>query len=134
MTERERIEREVILDILLESSRWERSDNDMDSIRAEVTDRARRLLGIEIKPADSMSVLERGAARAAAKQNRHGKMADGKRRVNIDGRKVTVDESMLVKEPYKCSPTGYRWVVKPDVMQGNTVPMKEEPCMTRADA
>jgi hypothetical protein len=126
MTERERIEREVILDILLESSRWERSGNDMDSIRAEVTDRARRLLGIQVKPADSMSVLERGAARAAEKQNRHGKMADGKRRVNIDGRKVTVDESLLVKEPYKCSPTGYRWKIRDEVMQGQTVPMKDD--------
>lgn len=125
MTERERIEREVILDILLESSRWERSGNDMDSIRAEVTDRARRLLGIEIKPSDSMSVLERGAARAVEKQKRHGKMADSKRRVTIDGRKVTVDESLLVKEPYKCSPTGYRWVVKPEVMQGETVSLSD---------
>lgn len=126
MTERERIEREVILDILLESSRWERTDSDMDSIRAEVTDRARRLLGIDIKPPEAMSVLERGAARAAEKHNRHGKLAPGKHRVSIDGRKVTVDESMLVKEPYKCSPTGYRWVVKPEVMQGETVPLNED--------
>lgn len=126
MTERERIEREVILDILLESSRWERSDNDMDSIRAEVTDRARRLLGIEIKQADSMSVLERGAARAAEKQTRHGKMAPGKHRVTIDGRKVTVDESLLEKEPYKCSPTGFRWKIRDGVMQGQTVPLKDD--------
>jgi hypothetical protein len=125
MTERERIEREIILDILLESSRWERSDSDMDSIRAEVTDRARRLLGIEIKPADTMSVLERGAARAAEKQTRHGKMAPGKHRVTIDGRKVTLDESMLEKVPFQCSPTGYRWKLKPEVIRDQTATLSD---------
>lgn len=131
MTERERIEREVILDILLESSRWERSDNDMDSIRAEVADRARRLLGIELvqvveyTAVDTSSVQERGAAKAAGKQNRHGKMAPGKRRVSIGGKKFTVDESLLEKEPYKCSPTGFRWKIKPGVTLDQDYPAKE---------
>lgn len=125
MTERERIEREIILDILLESSRWERSDSDMDSIRAEVTDRARRLLGIQVKSPDTMSVLERGAAKAAEKQTRHGKMAPGKHRVTIDGRKVTMDESLLEKVPFPCSPTGYRWKPKTEVIQDQTATLSD---------
>lgn len=50
MTEREKIERELIFDILAESSRWRISEEDQDDdcIRLEVMDRARRLLlGIE---------------------------------------------------------------------------------------
>lgn len=46
MTEREKIERELILDILAESSKWRitEDDQDVDCIRMEVMDRARRLL------------------------------------------------------------------------------------------
>ena len=50
MTEREKIEREIILDILAESSKWRISEDDQDEdcIRLEVMDRARRLLlGVE---------------------------------------------------------------------------------------
>ena len=50
MTEREKIEREIILDILAESSKWRitEDDQDEDCIRLEVMDRARRLLlGVE---------------------------------------------------------------------------------------
>lgn len=50
MTEREKIEREIILDILAESSKWRitEDDQDVDCIRLEVMDRARRLLlGVE---------------------------------------------------------------------------------------
>lgn len=46
MTEREKIEREIILDILAESSKWRvtEDDQDVDCIRMEVMDRAKRLL------------------------------------------------------------------------------------------
>ena len=46
MTEREKIEREIILDILAESSKWRITEDDQndDCIRLEVMDRARRLL------------------------------------------------------------------------------------------
>ena len=46
MTEREKIEREIILDILAESSKWRITEEDQndDCIRLEVMDRARRLL------------------------------------------------------------------------------------------
>ena len=46
MSEREKIEREIILDILSESSKWRISEEDQndDCIRLEVMDRARRLL------------------------------------------------------------------------------------------
>lgn len=50
MTEREKIEREIILDILAESSKWRitEDDQDEDCIRLEIMDRARRLLlGVE---------------------------------------------------------------------------------------
>lgn len=50
MTEREKIERELILDILAESSKWRITEEDQndDCIRLEVMDRARRLLlGVE---------------------------------------------------------------------------------------
>lgn len=125
MTERERIEREVILDILLESSRWERSDSDMDSIRAEVTDRARRLLGIDIKPAEAMSVIERGLARESRETPEKAKDASHRHtiRVTVDGKVRWVRKDQCVKVPCPHSRTGYKWSYC-----GEQTPLKEEAC------
>lgn len=111
MTERERIEREVILDILLESSRWERTDSDMDSIRAEVTDRARRLLGIDIKPSEAMSVIERGLARESRETPEKAKDASHRHtiRVTVDGKVRWVRKDQCQKVPCPHSRTGYKW-------------------------
>ena len=58
MIEREKIEREIILDILAESSKWRITEDDQneDCIRLEVMDRARRLLlGVETVDANGYS-------------------------------------------------------------------------------
>lgn len=54
MTEREKIERELIFDILAESSKWRITEEDQneDCIRLEVMDRARRLL-LDVETVDA---------------------------------------------------------------------------------
>lgn len=117
--EREQVERELILDILLESTKWHIDNDADDAIRLEVCLRARRLLGIEGVPTEPQSVIERGLARQKAKAaQRHGQLRPGFHRVTVDGKKLTLHESQLEKVPYVQSPTGYRWQVKPGVLTG----------------
>lgn len=115
--EREEVERELILDILIESTKWHIDNDADDAIRLEVCLRAKRLLGIEKIPAEPQSVIERGLARQKDKAGqRHGQLRPGYHRVSINGKKLTLPESQLEKVPYRQSPTGYRWVLKPGVV------------------
>ncbi len=118
--EREQVERELILDILLESTKWHIDNDADDAIRLEVGLRARRLLGIEgISNCEPQSVIERGLARQKAKAGqRHGQLRPGYHRVSVGGKKLTLHESQLEKVPYTQSPTGYRWQIKPGVLTG----------------
>ena len=120
MTERERIEKELLLDIVLESSKWRLSEgDDRDCIRLEVEQRLGKYMGIspEIIDGREQSVVERGLAKAAAKAGQnHGKLHPGFHRVIVGGKKLTLHESQLDKVEYKCSPTGYRWIPKPGVV------------------
>lgn len=121
MTEREKIEKELLLDIVLESSKWRLSEgDDRDCIRLEVEQRLGKYMGInpEVVDGREQSVVERGLAKAAAKQ-KHGQLQPGYHRVTVDGKKLTLHESQLEKVPYRQSPTGYRWVVK-DVDNGKS--------------
>ena len=135
MTEREKIEREIILDILAESSKWRISEEDQtdDCIRLEVMDRARRLLlgtetvdangyaqshpEVEVSPVlteDDYKALE------AAKVNEHlasvekvnesrSKWERGKVRVFIDGKHVWKPRSECAKQPRDNSRGGCAW-------------------------
>lgn len=109
--EREQVERELILDILIESTKWH-IDNDVDdAIRLEVCLRAKRLLGIEEIPhCEPQSVVERGLAKANAKAENEER---GTRRVTFpDGSMHRASVEDIYQEPYARSPTGYRWAVK----------------------
>ena len=138
MTEREKIEREIILDILAESSKWRISEEDQtdDCIRLEVMDRARRLLlgtetvdangyaqshpEVEVSPVlteDDYKALE------AAKLNEHlaspekvekawqkqWKWKLDKVRVRIDGKTVWKPKDQCTREPRDNSHGGPTW-------------------------
>jgi hypothetical protein len=118
MTDQEELR--YLSDLLLQASRWERSEGEvLSGLELEVQDRIRRLTGVETVDENGMaqSVVERGLAKAAAKSGqRHGQLRPGYHRVSINGKKLTLHESQLEKVEYKCSPTGYRWVPKPGVV------------------
>ena len=139
MTEREKIEREIILDILAESSKWRISEEDQtdDCIRLEVMDRARRLLlgtetvdangyaqshpEVEVSPVlteDDYKALE------AAKLNEHlaspekvesarsrsrSRWESGKVRCSENGRLVWRPRSECQKVPRDTSKGGPKW-------------------------
>ena len=110
--EREQVERELILDILIESTKW-RVDEGDDAIRLEVCLRARRLLGIEEIPGEPQSVVERGLARAAARQPRESHA--GKIRIYENGRTRWVNRELCEQVPSIHSKTGLKWVLKSEV-------------------
>lgn len=137
MTEHEKIEREIILDILAESSKWRISEEDQDDdcIRLEVMDRARRLLlGTEtvdengyaqshpdnLPAEDEALTNEDFKALEAAKLDEHlasvQKVDDARRRweskkvrVFIDGKHVWKPRAQCVKEPRDNSKGGAAW-------------------------
>ena len=106
MTPRERIEKEILLDIVLESSRRIAGEDTEDPIRTEVTERLRRLCG-DSPAKESGSVRERGLKKAGSSQGSSGCV-----RVLVDGKKISVPLFMLEKEPMVSSPTGFRWKLK----------------------
>jgi hypothetical protein len=118
MTDQEELR--YLSDLLLQASRWERSEGEvLSGLELEVQDRIRRLTGVETVDENGIaqSVVERGLAKAAAKSGqRHGQLRPGYHRVSYNGKKLTLHESQLEKVEYRCSPTGYRWVPKPGVI------------------
>ena len=118
--EREKVERELILDILIESTKWH-IDNDVDdAIRLEVCLRAKKLFTGKEDLGDNgliQSVVERGLARQQAKnkpQNTHV----GQVRVCINGKPKWFPESMCMQVPFPKSKTGKKWILKPEVPDG----------------
>lgn len=129
MTEREKIEREIILDILAESSKWRISEEDQndDCIRLEVMDRARRLLlGTETVDAngyaqshpditpvltqDDYKVLEAEHLASVEKVSEaRSKWERDKVRVYIDGKHVWKPRAQCVKQPRDNSKGGAPW-------------------------
>lgn len=112
--EREQVERELILDILIESTKWHIDNDADDAIRLEVSLRARRLLGIKEIPSETQSVVERGLARAEAKKAKVIRVEKPSTiRVKFpDGSMHRVPVVDLLQEPYLQSPTGMHWVIK----------------------
>lgn len=99
--EREQVERELILDILNEASKWTTDDNNTDSIRLEVMDRARRLFLDDVQ-----EVTPEPMPTAPAGDRVKVQVAPGVyKRLPL---------FMLTKEPCRCSRTGYSWKVRPE--------------------
>jgi len=113
MTQREKefIQRELLLDIILESTRYTVEEGDDDPIRTEVIDRYKALCrgGSEV---NGMSVRERGMAKSG---NRSGQTKDGRMRIMYKGHRITIDKDKLVKEPNMHSRTGYVWKPAPGI-------------------
>lgn len=110
--EREQVERELILDILIESTKWSVDEGD-DAIRLEVCLRARRLLGIGEAPGEPQSVVERGLAKAAARKPRDTHA--GKIRIYENGHSRWVSRELCEQVPCIHSKTGLKWVLKSEV-------------------
>lgn len=110
--EREQVERSLILDILIESTKWHVDDGD-DAIRLEVCLRAKRLLGIKEIPGESQSVVERGLAKAAARKSRDTHA--GKIRIYENGSTRWVSRELCEQVPCIHSKTGLKWVIKKEV-------------------
>lgn len=109
-------------DLLLQASRWERSEGEvLSGLELEVQDRMRRLTGIDTVDEDGrcQSVVERGLAKAAAKAKRKtpSRTKEGRHRIIVQGHRITVDLNKLVKVPYKASPTGYKYELAPGVTE-----------------
>lgn len=119
MTEREKIEKELLLDIVLESSKWRLSEgDDRDCIRLEVEQRLGKYMGIspEVVDGREQSVVERGLAKQKAKSgSRQGKVKDDRMRIMYKGHRITIDKEKLVKTPNMHSRTGYVWRPAPGV-------------------
>ncbi len=109
-------------DLLLQASRWERSEGEvLSGLELEVQDRMRRLTGVDTVDENGMcqSVVERGLAKAAEKKKKKYKnrTKEGRQRIFIQGHRLTVDLDKLVKVPHNSSPTGYRWELAPGVTE-----------------
>ena len=121
LTERERIERELILDILIESTKW-RVDEGDDAIRLEVCLRAKQLFTGKEDLGDNgliQSVVERGLAKQAERikqQNTHV----GQVRVYVNGKPKWFPESMCMQIPFPKSKNGKKWVLKSEVQNDAT--------------
>lgn len=117
MTEAEEIR--YLSDLLLQASRWERSEGEvLSGLELEVQDRMRRLTGVDTVDENGMcqSVVERGLAKAAKKKKKYkNRTKEGRQRINVQGHRLTVDMDKLVKVPHKSSPTGYKWELAPGV-------------------
>lgn len=111
--EREQVERELILDILIESTKWH-VDGDDDAIRLEVCLRARRLLGIGEIPREPQSVVERGLAKLEAK-NKSRDTHVGKIRIYEHGKTRWVARELCEQVPCIHSKTGLKWIAKKEV-------------------
>lgn len=117
MNEQEQQELKYLISLTLSASEWRLSEGDeRDPLRLEVEQRIATLLGTEPKVVDGreQSVVERGLAKAKAKAEQEER---GTRRVTFpDGSMHRASVKDIVQEPYARSPTGYRWVVKPEAL------------------
>lgn len=108
-------ERLYLENLLLESARWRMTEDDPYSpIEREIMSRLEQLNHVESGEPEQ-SVVERGLARAKAKAEKEQER--GTRRVTFpDGSMHRASYQDIVQEPYARSPTGYRWVVKPEAL------------------
>ena len=109
MTEAEEIR--YLSDLLLQASRWERSEGEvLSGLELEVQDRMRRLTGVETVDENGMcqSVVERGLARQKAKLEKRGTI----RIAFPDGSYHRVKLEDVEQVPCMQSPTGYKNIIK----------------------
>lgn len=111
--EREQVERELILDILIESTKWHIDNDSDDAIRLEVCLRAKRLLGIGDVPGEPQSVVERGLQKMAARKS-HDTHA-GKIRIYENGKTRWVARELCEQVPCIHSKNGLKWVIRKEV-------------------
>lgn len=109
-----------LTDLLLQASRWERSEGEvLSGLELEVQDRVRRLTGVDTVDDNGMvqSVVERGRAKAEARAKARRDAQRNSRRVTFpDGSTHRVDVEDLHQEPFPQSPTGYRWAINEDAL------------------
>lgn len=120
--EREQVERELILDILIESTKW-RVDEGDDAIRLEVCLRAQKLFTGKEDLGDNgliQSVVERGLARQQQAKNKSKNTHVGQVRVCINGKPKWFPESMCMQVPFPKSKTKLKWILKPEVQNDAT--------------
>lgn len=115
--EKEFIQRELLLDIILESTRYTIEPGDDDAIRTEVIERYKALCrgGSEV---NGLSVRERGMA----KESRSGQTKAGRMRVMYKGHRITVDCDKMMQVPNKVSRTGFKWEPKPGINLDDYLP------------
>lgn len=120
--EKAKVERELILDILIESTKWH-IDNDVDdAIRLEVCLRAKQLFTGKEDLGDNgliQSVVERGLARQQEKKKQQNTHV-GQVRVCINGKPKWFPKDMCVQVPFAKSKNGYRWTLKSEVQHDAT--------------
>jgi len=110
-------------DLLLQASRWERSEGEvLSGLELEVQDRMRRLTGVDTVDQNGLaqSVVERGLAKAAEKKKKKkykNRTKEGRHRIIVQGHRITVDLDKLVKVPHKSSPTGFKYELAPGVTE-----------------
>lgn len=117
--EKEQVERELILDILIESTKW-RVDEGDDAIRLEVCLRAKKLFTGKEDLGDNgliQSVVERGLARQQEKKKQQNTHV-GQVRVCINGKPKWFPKDMCVQVPFAKSKNGFRWTLKSEVPDG----------------
>ena len=107
----------ILLDILLEASRWN-SASDKDSIRLEVEDRLARLLpadnydGVEVKGSTEIEV----DTEKFKQQQKHARYAETHVRVmGPDGKKKWYPREDCEQVKVTTGGTGFRWVLKKEV-------------------
>lgn len=107
-----------LTDLLMEASRWTRSEGEtLTGVELEIQDRIRRLTGVETVDSEgyAQSVVERGLARQQSKnKNTHV----GQVRVCIDGKPKWFPESMCMQVPFPKSKTGKKWILRSEVPDG----------------
>ena len=94
MSDRDKLE--FLLDILKESGKWSRSDDDPTGLELEFNERLNQLLSV---PTDRL-------VGPGDPDGTNPKVV----KIRIDGKFKRVPVSECHQEPYASSPTGYRWV------------------------
>ncbi len=121
MTEAE--ERLYLEELLLESARWTRDpDEPYCSVELEIRDRLRRLNHVNTVDSQGLaqSVVERGLARQQQAKNKPKNTHVGQVRVCINGKPKWFPESMCMQIPFPKSKTGKKWILRPEVPDGQT--------------
>lgn len=110
----EEIERNYLMDLLLQASRWERSEGEpLSGLELEVQDRCRRLCGVNTVDDDGMAQSEI----PTTYRNSHV----GKVHITVNGKKRWYPREKVRKVPFSRSRTGYKWELIPEVENGQAV-------------